>query len=69
MANMSYCMFQNTLGDLRQCRYAMEEAETMSDMDLSTDERRAFEAMREEMQNMLSMMDELDAAEEMEEEF
>jgi hypothetical protein len=25
MANMSYCRFENTLGDLRDCREAMHE--------------------------------------------
>ena len=35
MANMSYCRFQNTLGDLRDCYEAME------DMDLSEDEEKA----------------------------
>lgn len=27
MANMSYCRFQNTLGDLRDCQASMEEDE------------------------------------------
>ena len=26
MANMSYCRFENTLGDLRDCLYAVQEA-------------------------------------------
>lgn len=36
MANMSYCQFRNTLGDLRDCEQAM--AEQVMDEDLSTDE-------------------------------
>lgn len=35
MGNMSYCRFQNTLGDLRDCYEAME------DMDISPDEEKA----------------------------
>lgn len=36
MANMSYCRFQNTLSDLRDCARALEEGEPLSD-----DEQRA----------------------------
>jgi hypothetical protein len=39
MANMSYCRFQNTLGDLRDCY------ENMDDEDLSAEEKRAQEAL------------------------
>ncbi len=35
MANMSYCRFRNTVGDLRDC------ADNMDDDDLSTEEQRA----------------------------
>ena len=31
MANMSYCRFQNTLSDLRDCYYAMEDEEKLSE--------------------------------------
>lgn len=27
MSNMSYCRFENTLGDLRDCRDAMDETD------------------------------------------
>lgn len=39
MANMSYCMFQNTVGDLREC----SEAEGLYEPELlgSDEERRA----------------------------
>ena len=36
MANMSYCRFQNTLGDLRDCLVALEDND-----DLSEEEARA----------------------------
>lgn len=39
MSNMSYCMFQNTLDDLRQCRDAIDVKELR---ELSSDERRAL---------------------------
>lgn len=41
MANMSYCRFQNTLEDLRDCVYEMDEAYNLQDMDLSTEEAHA----------------------------
>lgn len=36
MANMSYCRFQNTLGDLRDCY----ESEGMDDPEVLSDEER-----------------------------
>lgn len=39
MGNMSYCRFQNTLRDLRDCE------EHFGDNDLSTDEERARKQM------------------------
>ena len=35
MANMSYCRFQNTLGDLRDCYDALndEDADSLDEMD------------------------------------
>lgn len=40
MANMSYCRFQNTLEDLRDCYDAMYDISGLSD-----EERTAFEEM------------------------
>ncbi len=39
MSNMSYCRFQNTLADLRECYTAMEDER---EEDWSEDERTAF---------------------------
>lgn len=39
MANMSYCRFQNTLPDLRDCQEAMDDA------DLSPEESQARERL------------------------
>jgi hypothetical protein len=40
MANMSYCRFQNTLSDLRDCQRAMEDG-AADNAELGTEERRA----------------------------
>ena len=45
MANMSYCMFENTSQDLAQCVDAMENAETLDDLDMNDYEKRAFYEM------------------------
>ena len=41
MANMSYCRFENTLSDLRDCKYALQESENGEGDDLSQTEMRA----------------------------
>ena len=43
MANMSYCRFQNTLDDLRDCRDALME---MGDYEKELDEEEARAAKR-----------------------
>jgi len=43
MGNMSYCRFQNTLGDLRDCEDALDHP----DEPLSPDEARARQALIE----------------------
>ena len=47
MGSMSYCLFENTAGELGRCVARMEEAETMQDLrgDMSEYELRAFYAM------------------------
>ena len=44
MPNMSYCMFQNTLQDLRQCAERLDEIRDELD-ELSEDEQRAARRM------------------------
>lgn len=44
MPNMSYCMFQNTLGDLRQCADRLDEIRDEF-AELSEDEQRAARRM------------------------
>ena len=45
MPSMSYCMFENTAGELGQCLEAMEEAESLEDLDLNKYEEAAFYSM------------------------
>lgn len=59
MANMSYCRFQNTLLDMHDCCNEMAEAETMAELDLSSDELRAFQEMFNLMEDMMREMDRL----------
>jgi hypothetical protein len=42
---MSYCLFENTAGELSRCVSRMEEAESLRDMHFSEYERRAFDEM------------------------
>jgi len=60
--NMSYCMFQNTATDLRQCLEAMDAAETMAELELSRDEKRSYDLMREYCENFLNIAERLDDA-------
>ena len=54
MANMSYCRFQNTLNDLRDCVYAMDEAYDFEDMDLSKDEKWAMNRMFQQCEEFIN---------------
>ena len=45
MPSMSYCRFENTLGEIAACVEAMENAETLDDLDMNDYEKRAFYAM------------------------
>ncbi len=45
MPSMSYCMFENTASEMGQCLEAMEEAESIEDLDLNEYEKAAFFAM------------------------
>lgn len=61
--NMSYCMFENTATDLRQCLESMDAAETLAELELSRDEKRSYDLMREFCQNFLDIAHRLDHAE------
>ncbi len=45
MPSMSYCMFENTVSELGQCLEAMENAESIEDLDLNKYEEAAFYSM------------------------
>lgn len=62
MANMSYCRFQNTVNDLRDCYWAIEEAVNQDEMSvseymatLSKDEQYALKRMIELCHNITEM--------------
>ena len=61
--NMTYCMFENTMNDMRQCLEAMDAAETMAELDLSRTEKRSYDLMREYCENFLNIAERLDHAE------
>lgn len=63
MANMSYCRFENTSGDLRDCVGAMQEAYDLQEMDLSKYERNAMKYMRELCEQFIEEHDRLMSAE------
>jgi len=46
MANMSYCRFENTLGDLRDCVNVLEDGYDFEDIGLSDSEEQAMHRMR-----------------------
>ena len=68
MANMSYCRFENTSQDLRDCVNEMDEAYTLSDMDLSADELEAMKWMRTLCKRFLANLERLENAEDFYEE-
>jgi len=45
MGSMSYCLFENTEGELSRCVRRMEEASSMKDLKLNEYEKRAFQSM------------------------
>lgn len=61
MANMSYCRFQNTELDLRDCVNTLEEAYDLDDLDLSDAEASAMNAMRNMCQEFLDAYAQLES--------
>jgi len=61
MANMSYCMFENTLQDLRECRNALREARSLEELleDASEREAEAIKDMPKVLAEMLEFYDNL----------
>ena len=61
--NMTYCMFENTMNDMRQCLEAMDAAETMAELNLSRTEKRSYDLMRKYCENFLNIAERLDSTE------
>jgi hypothetical protein len=61
MANMSYCAFENTLQDLRQCRDILREAGSLEELleDASEYEANAIKNMPGVLAEMLRYYDNL----------
>nr|DAY73756.1 MAG TPA: hypothetical protein [Caudoviricetes sp.] len=66
MPNMSYCMFENTSNDMQDIIDKMYE-DDFRPADLSNSERRAFDAMYDQVMTMKERFDELDDIEREEE--
>ena len=65
MANMSYCRFENTARDLRDCVYAIENGEHTDD--LSSYEKDGLEELLDLCEAMFFMKEEIKEAIEQEE--
>ena len=59
MANMSYCRFENTARDLRDCLQAIENGELD---DLSSYERDGLEQLLSDCEEMFHMKEEIEEA-------
>lgn len=59
MSNMSYVRFENTSNDLQDCLYAMEEADSLEEMDLSNGETRAFRVMLDQCREFLELSEKM----------
>lgn len=66
MPNMSYCMFENTSNDMQDIIDKMYE-DDFRPANLSNRERRAFDAMYDQVMTMKERFDELDDIEREEE--
>ena len=67
MANMSYCRFENTARDLRDCVYAIENGEHTDD--LSSYEKDGLEELLDLCEAMFFMKEEIKEALEQEENY
>lgn len=67
MANMSYCMFENTSNDMQDIIDKMYE-DGFSPSQLSARERRAYDALWDQAQTILDRLSEIEEMEEEEEE-
>ena len=63
MTNMSYCRFENTYADLKDCVEAVLEAESITELvsDMSEYELAAFKAMKRLCQKFIDAVNEQEA--------
>lgn len=59
MSNMSYCRFENTYNDLRDCTSVMEEACDLKELDLSKSEQLHMKLMRDLAERFMEEYDRL----------
>ena len=59
MTSMSYCMIENTTQEMNQLLGAMEEAETMEELDLNSYEQEAFSQLVLQCQEFLALAEKL----------
>jgi len=57
MSNMSYCRFQNTLNDFRDCAYEIDGWDSEESDNLSYEEKGALRELVIEMQDILANED------------
>ena len=62
MSNMSYCRFENTYNDLRDCVGVMEDAVDLPELDLSESEKDAMFGMKRTCEMFLESFARLKAA-------
>jgi head-tail adaptor len=56
---MSYCRFENTLTDMRDCLEKLEDSETWAELDLSSSEKRCaaeMESVAHEISTLLGYL-------------
>ena len=61
MPSMSYCVFENTSGDLGQCIDKMNEARDIDDLDMNEYEQFAFRKMYEQCKQYIELYEHLAA--------
>lgn len=61
MPSMSYCMFENTSGEMNQVLNKMSQSDSIDDLDMNEYEQRAFRDLYEQCQEYIVRYRELAA--------
>lgn len=61
MTSMSYCMFENTSGEMNQVLNKMSQSDSIDDLDMNEYEQRAFRDLYEQCQEYIVRYRELAA--------